>query len=334
LLCTDSALFCEYYNVVETGNWEHTNILWVTEPLIDFAERNAIELNDLKAIFTHCHAILLANRNKRIRPQLDDKILLGWNALLITALCKAYAATGIENYKKLAVNNAAFIENKFAKNDASYQHTYKNNQAKIPAFLDDYAYLIQALIQLQEISGNSKYLLQAKKIIEFVVEHFSEADTGFFYFTHQHQTDVIVRKKEVYDGAVPSGNATMAANLRYLSIIFDKKDWLNRSINMTVALGNAIVTYPTSFGVWASNMQMQTEGFKEIVITGLDVNTYLQPLLQKYVPNKILQTAVTEEAGFELQKGKAFNLNATFYSCKNYQCEAPENNFVIFLSKI
>jgi hypothetical protein len=334
LLGADSVLFCECYDVTAHGNWENTNILWVKEPLQDFAEKKAIEVNDLKAIFKNCHAILMATRNTRIRPQLDDKILLGWNALLITALCKAYAATGIENYKELAINNATFIENKFANNDASFQHTYKNNQAKIPAFLDDYAYLIQALTHLQEVSGNSKYLLQAKKITEFVIDNFSEVDTGYFYFTNQHQTDVIVRKKEVYDGALPSGNAIMVANLNYLSIIFDRKDWLKRSINMIEALGTAIVKYPTSFGVWASSIQLQTEGLKEIVITGLDAHKYIQPLLLKYVPNKILQTTLTEEIGFELLKGKSFNQNTTFYSCKNYKCDVPENNFVIFLSKI
>ena len=334
LLGNDAAIFSEYYDVTEHGNWEHTNILWVKEPLQDFAEKKAIEVNDLKAILEHCHHILMAHRNSRMRPQLDDKILLGWNALLITALCKAFAATGIENYKELAINNAKFIEYKFANKDASYQHTYKNNHAKIPAFLDDYAYLIQALIHLQEVAGDSKYLLQAKYTTEFVIENFSEANTGYFYFTNQYQSDVIVRKKEVYDGAVPSGNAIMVANLKYLSIIFDKKDWLERSINMMEALSNAIVKHPTSFGVWASNLQLQTEGFKEIVITGLDAHKYIQPLLLKYIPNKILQITFTEEKEFELLKGKSFSQDSIFYSCKNYQCDLPENNFVIFLSKI
>ena len=334
LLGNDAELFSEYYDVTEHGNWEHANILWVKEPLQDFAERKAIEVHDLKAILERCHHILMAYRNKRICPQLDDKILLGWNALLITALCKAYAATGKENYKKLASNNAKFIENKFANADGSYNHTYKNNQSKIPAFLDDYAYLIQAFIHLQEVSGNGNYLLQANKITDFVIENFSETDTGFFYFTHQLQTDVIVRKKEIYDGAVPSGNAIMASNLKYLSIIFDNNVWLERSINMIQALGNAIVKYQTSFGVWASCMQLETHGFKEIVVTGLSADKYIKPLLQKYLPNKILQTAVTENDGFKLLAGKIFNQDITFYSCKNYQCDVPENNFVIFLSKI
>ncbi len=334
LLGSDSDIFSEYYDVTESGNWEHTNILWVQETLTDFAERKAIEVQDLKAILRRCSDRLMAHRKTRIRPQLDDKILLGWNALLITALCKAYAATGVGNYKNLAITNYHFIEEKFVNSDGSYNHTYKNNQSKIPAFLDDYAYIIQAHIYLQEITGLNNYLIKAKKITEFVIKNFSEVDTGFFYFTNQHQTDVIVRKKEVYDGAIPSGNAVMASNLQYLSIIFNNQIWHQRWLNMVQSLGIAIVRHPTSFGVWASLLQSQTLGIKEIVITGFEANIFLPTLLSKYIPMKILQIADKEESDFTLLQGKDFEKAVTFYLCENYNCKQPVTDFRTFLELI
>lgn len=334
LLGNDSALYCEYYNVVTEGNWEHSNILWVQEPLQDFAERKAIEVQDLKAVIKRCNAILFAQRKNRIPPQLDDKILLGWNALTITALCKAYAATGVERYKQLAISNYQFIIKAFVAKDGSLYHTYKNGQAKIPAFLDDYAYFIQACIHLQEVSGESMYLTKAKDLAEYVIENFVEVDTGFFYYTNQHQADVIVRKKEVYDGAVPSGNAVMANNLLYLGVVFNKQNWREHAMDVAQNLGTAIIRYPTSFGVWASLVQMETNGIKEIVATGTGAKNYLKPILQIFLPNKIMQTATSFEKGFSLLEGKEFAKETMFYICENYSCKEPVDNFINFLPKL
>ena len=209
-------------------------------------------------------------RNKRIRPLLDDKIILGWNALMNTACCKAFAATGNEQYRKLAIDNMNFLLDKFkTKTPGEYFHTWKNDIAKYPAFLDDYAFLIQALIHLQEITADPVWLLKAKKIAEFVIENFTEQETGFFFFTNAGQKDVIIRKKEVYDGAVPSGNSIMAYNLHHLSILFDKKEWKDRSEKMIASLEQAIIRYPTSFGTWACLLQEKKNGTDEIIMTGI-----------------------------------------------------------------
>src|SRR5581483_5760088 len=107
-----------------------------------------------------------------------------------------------------------------------------DGQAKFPAFLDDYAGLIAALIQLQEVTGNAEYLLKAKEVMEFTLEGFSEEETGFFFFTHKDQQDVIVRKKEIYDGATPSGNSLMAFNLAQMGILFNRPEWGERAAGM------------------------------------------------------------------------------------------------------
>ncbi|MES2372299.1 MAG: thioredoxin domain-containing protein [Bacteroidota bacterium] len=324
LLGEDAPVFSSFYDVTENGNWEHTNILRVTKPLETFAEENNIPVNELQQKFSACREKLMEYRSKRIRPLLDDKILLGWNALLNTAYSKAYAALGDESYKAMAIRNMSFIETKLCDKEGTWYHTYKNG-ARIPAFLDDLAYLIQSYIHLQEITGVGEYLIKAQKLTEKVIAHFEEPESGFFFYTNKEQADVIVRKKEVYDGAVPSGNAVMAHNLLYLSIVFDHPEWGERARTMVSSLSKAILKYPGSFGVWALAQQLVTQGIVEIAITGQQAKTFLCPVLRKFLPNKILQAEETNSSFFPLLAGKTSGEQdrTTFYLCKNYACKAP-----------
>ena len=325
LLGNDAAVFSAFYDVKEKGNWEHTNILWITKPLQNFAAENNISVEELEQKLSACREKLMQYRDQRIRPLLDDKILLGWNALMNTAYSKAYAALGDASFKEMAITNMVFLESKFSNDNGSWQHTYKNNTARIPAFLDDYAYLIQSYIHLQEITGTGGYLLKAQKIMNWVIEHFEEPGTGFFFYTNKNQLDVIVRKKEVYDGAVPSGNAIMAHNLLYLSIVFDVPAWRERCSSLLNSLSKAITKYPGSFGVWAMAQQQVVKGILEIAITGQQAKNFLCPVLERYLPNKILQAEETNSQLFPLLAGKAGSNNnrTTFYLCKNYACKAP-----------
>lgn len=336
ILGEDAALFAACYDVSEKGNWEHTNILRITRPFEVIAAEKGMTMEVLETKLAQCRTILLQERSTRIRPQLDDKILLGWNALMITAHAKAYAALGEEAYLERARSSMAFLETRLAGKAGNWFHTYKNGQARIPAFLDDYAYLIQAYIHLQEMTGMGEYLLKARDLTEWVIAHFEEPDTGFFFYTHQQQQDVIVRKKEVYDGAVPSGNAMMAQNLFYLSIVFDRPAWAERSEGLAVALGNAITKHPGSFGVWAMLVQLMTAGMLEIAITGQQANTFLRPVLERFIPNKILQTEETNSDIFPLLAGKGRGMDAetAFYLCKNYACQAPFFTIDALLAKV
>ena len=336
LLGEDATVFCAYYDVTEKGNWEHTNILRIKEPIDSFAAAHGISAEALQQKLESAHERLMQYRSKRIRPLLDDKILLGWNALMNTAYSKAYAALGDIAYKEMAIRNMTFLESRFLANDGSWHHTYKNGQARIPAFLDDYAYLIQAYIHLQEITGMGEYLVKAQKLTEWVIIHFEEADTGFFFYTHQQQTDVIVRKKEVYDGAVPSGNAVMAHNLLYLSIVFDQPEWGERSRALISSLNKAITKYPGSFGVWAMALQLVTKGILEIAITGQQSREFLCPVLAKYIPNKILQAEETNSHVFPLLAGKTADKEGktAFYLCENYACKAPFSSVEVLLANV
>lgn len=333
VLGTEASLYKSFYGVTETGNWEHTNILWKPIDIETFAAKEGYSDKALlKKRLSACSKKLLEVRNRRIRPALDDKIILGWNALMITAYCKAYAATLNEHYKTIAVLSMQFLETNFknVQEPDAWFHTYKNGVAKIPAFLDDYAYLIQAMINLQEITGNQNYLIKAQQITSFVIAHFSENDV-FFYYTHQYQKDVIVRKKEVYDGATPSGNGIMAFNLHYLGIIFNNTSWIDRADKMAVTLSNAIIKYPSSFGVWASFVQQKVNEIKEIVLTGEEIMQSLPIVLNKYVPNKVIQT-VTQKNNLPLIENKFIKGENTFYLCKKYSCSQPLTDINAFLA--
>jgi uncharacterized protein YyaL (SSP411 family) len=334
LLGDDADLFMSYYQVAEKGNWEHTNILWLKDAPEKFVEEHGLEPAAWEKVLNRSKEILLAFRSKRIRPGLDDKILLGWNALMNTAYSKAYAALGNEAYRNRAIANMAFLENAFANKNGSWHHTYKNQLAKIPAFLDDYAYLIQAYIHLQEITGHSDYLLKAKTITELVCSQFSEPETGFFYFTNEHQTDILVRKKEVYDGAIPSGNAVMAANLWYLAGIFDLPIWKERAFGTMNSLEGAIVKYPTSFAVWASQIQQQVHGVLEIAVTGKIGDSQIQELMSPFIPNKIIQYGETNSGIFPLLQGRETKEPIAIYVCKAYKCQVPFFNIADFLANV
>lgn len=248
---------------------------------------------------------MLVHRSARPRPALDDKVLLGWNALMNTALSKAYAAIGDESFKELAVQNMDFLwEKYYDTGTGNFHHTYKNNKARYPAFLDDYAYLIQSLIHLQEITGNAEYLIKAKLLTEKVIAYFSDEDTGLFFFTHKEQSDVVIRKKEIYDGATPSGNSIMAWNLLYLEIIFNKPEWKERVVKMLKNVSETTVSYPTSFGVWSQIMHKMVNGVNELVILGPQPGNLHKEILHTFIPHKVLQVSATVNEDFPLLIGK------------------------------
>ncbi len=335
ILQEKAPLFCEFYGVKTNGNWEQKNILWVKEPLEKFALQREVAINDMLSLLETAKEQLMARRSRRVRPLLDDKILLGWNGLMNTAYCKAYAALGDTAYLETAVRNMHFLEHRMRSADGTWYHTCKNGVARIPAFLDDYACLIQAYIHLQEITGEGKYLLRARDLAGYVDTHFSEENTGFFFFTHAQQQDVIVRKKEVYDGAVPSGNAVMAQNLLYLSKVFDRMDWDRRVQKMLQSLENAFIKYPNSFGAWAVCLQQVAMGMLEIAIIGQQARGYIALVMQKFIPNKIVQTGETEERVFPLLAGKQVKEGEVlFFLCKDYACSNPSTDVVDFLAKM
>jgi hypothetical protein len=335
LLDNDADLICEYFDVSEHGNWDEKNILRTKTPLKIFAEKNNIPVEKLKNLIEHGKKKLLQARGTRIRPALDDKIILGWNALMNTACCKAFVATGKNEYRQLAIDNMEFLLKKFSVGDSKeFSHTWKNDIAKYPAFLDDYAFFIQACIHLHEITADTNWLRQAEQTTQFVIENFSEPETGYFYFTKIGQPDVIIRKKEVYDGAVPSGNSVMAYNLYQLAIFFDKREWKDRSMNMTSSLGHAISRYPASFAIWASLLLEMASGTFEIAIMGNNFRKLQLDLYNHYLPHRIMMASDTENDEFPLLAQKISPENPVIYLCKDFACQQPVESIARFMSLI
>jgi uncharacterized protein YyaL (SSP411 family) len=335
ILGEDADIFCGYYDITPQGNWEEKNILRVKEPLERISPVKNIDQTAVKNRLENGKRKLLEERNKRIHPLLDDKIILSWNALMNTACSKAFAATGNESYRQLAIRNMQFLLDRFKTTAPDeFFHTWKNETAKYPAFLDDYAFLVQALIHLQEITANSDWLVRAKAISEFVIEHFSEEDSGFFFYTKKGQPDVIVRKKEVYDGAVPSGNAVMAYNLYHLSILHDKKEWKQRSMDSLTSLGRAISRYPTSFGIWACLLLEIIAGTCEIVIRGINYSKQHMKVLAHYIPHRVLMVSDIQNPGFPLLTDKPVTDAISIWLCRDFACLPPVTTAEALISLI
>lgn len=324
VLGVDAELFCKYYDVTNHGNWEGTNILRVRKEPSLFARENNITEQELQEFLKKNRKILLDHRDKRVRPLLDDKIILGWNGLMNMALADAYEATGNEEYMQMAITNMQFLLNRFSGSDGlEFYHTWKDNVAKYPAFLDDYAFLIQALIRLSEITRDTNWLVKARDIAEYVLQNFSEPASGFFYFTSEKQKDVIIRKKEIYDGAVASGNSVMACNLQRLSVFFNLPAWKERAFKMIASLGDIIAKYPTSFGVWNNLMLELSSGTHEVAIIGKEAEVLHKQLLSKFLPFRAVMAFERGDENFVMAAGKPITEPASIYLCRDYVCQAP-----------
>lgn len=332
ILGEDAIIFSEYFDITPKGNWEGKNILRIKKAFDQFTKEKKLHSKELKKIIQTGKGKLLKERSKRPRPGLDDKIILGWNALMNCAYSKAYAATGNKHYKEIAIQNMGFLLSSYKAEGELLNHTWKNGQSKYPAFLDDYSYLISALMELAQITGKNHYLDKAKELTQTVIDNFTDQPSLFFYFTHKNQNDVLVRKKEIYDGATPSGNSIMANNLYRLSIVYNIPEWRMRSEKMVRSLSDVVIKYPTSFGIWLGLIFEMTDGTKEIAILGKDWEIYLEKLLGVYISHKLAQGSAIPLPGYPLLADKPEINETRIYLCENYACRQPVSTLQEFVS--
>lgn len=336
ILGKDAILFNEFYGVSEGGNWEHTNILWREITFEAFVEKHHLDLADFKNKMRECRQKLFEVRDKRIKPSLDDKVLLDWNALMATAYAKAYSALGNLEYKEAAERNISFLLKAFAKllpitigirefkgKSLGFYHTYKDGQAQYDAFLTDYAYLIDALIEIYFINSDTKCLTLAGELVEYVIEQFYDADEHLFYFTNANQSDIIVRKKELYDNATPSGNSTMVHNLQRLGTLLGKENYREIAQKMLLTLSETIEKYGGSFSRWSNAMVNEVHGIHEIAILGTEANDYANIINSWFVPNKVIMATQENRTDFPLLADKIVLDNTMVYVCQDYTCKIP-----------
>lgn len=328
----ETEAFCAFYDITAHGNWEEKNIIHRDIDTAAFAAKQGIEAAGFKKILRKARQALFAVRSKRIWPGLDDKILLGWNALMVSAFAQAYTATGTEKYRVNAVKSLEFLDNQFFdRQSGAAFHTWKNGAARITAFLEDYAFLIAAMIDVYQITFEEKWLNRAAEITELVIRLFYDPEDGLFFFTGIEQTDIILRKKDLYDNATPSGNSTMTRNLQRLSKYYGRTDWEAMAEKMLDTMHQSIVKFPGSFGRWAETLVNQEFPVREIAVVGPDAKSVAWALQQHYLPNTVIAAAELVNWPDKLKKlnqlpllaGKTGSETTQIYICRNFACQRP-----------
>jgi uncharacterized protein YyaL (SSP411 family) len=322
ILGEDAELFAQFYDVSEEGNWEEVNILWRQQSEDAFCRKHQLDKTIFSTKINACKQKLMAVRDTRIRPGLDDKILLAWNAMMCSAFAAAYQALRDERYKIVVEQNIAFIEKRFVI-DGHLRHTYKNGITQYDAFLDDYAFYILALIDAYQITFDVDYLAKAKKYLNHVITNFYDPNDGLFFYTSEEQNDIVIRKKELYDNATPSGNSSIALALARLSIYFDESQYQNILERMLLTMKDSVRLHSTSFSRWAQVMQQQTLGMREIVCVGEQAEIFAQELQAHYLPNTIYMVSKQGDETMPLLEGR-YNQGGTYiYVCTKQICQAP-----------
>ena len=324
ILGEDATAMAALYDVTEHGNWEEVNILHMQKGVQEWAKDCRLSEDEALAMLDEAKSKLMYSRNKRVRPATDDKIILGWNALFNQALSKAGQAFEKEEWIALAIQNMDFLWDSFEdKTNGQLLHTHKAGVSKYPAFLDDVAYLIQALLYLYEPTGSLDYLEKARALMHYAIENFSDEDQLFFYYTPSFQSDILVRKKDLYDGAIPSGNSIMAWNLHRLGLLFDQQEWRKRAEMMLETVKDAAVKYPTSYGTWSNLLLEYTQGTHEVLVLGPQARQMGQELLTRFIPNKVFMAAPAARLGYPLMEGRSPAPDTLIYICRNYACSLP-----------
>ncbi|WP_276132295.1 thioredoxin domain-containing protein [Polluticoccus soli] len=318
----DDELLQKHFGVVEEGNWEHTNILHVAMDIQTLAKETNYFRDELETRIAEARQKLFVAREKKIRPLTDDKCLLSWNALINTALSKAGAALGNSQYIQRAEEHMRWMLDVFLK-DGVLLHTWKQDVARIPAKLDDYAYLIQALLQLTSATGDEQWIVRANGLMEVVIRDFAHETGSFFYYSSAAQTDIPVRKVDLYDGATPSANSVMAHNMLWLGVYMERSEWLEQAHHMLRQMSSTASRYAYSFAYWAQLLQRYSQGLKTVICTGVDADKSLELLNEHFLPHASFVASKKEISDVPLVKLKFFSGQSRIFVCTHYECLPP-----------
>jgi len=276
-------------------------------------------------------ALLYEHRKHRIHPFKDDKILTDWNSLMITAFSKAAQVTGNEVYISFAKSGADFISEYLTDKSGKLLHRYRDGDSSISGNIDDYAFYIQALLDLYETSFSIDNLDEAKYMIDLAIHDFWDAETGGFFFSLKDSTELIVNQKEIYDGAIPSGNSIMILNLLRMSKITADADYEEKAMMINRAFSSIISRSPTAFAQALIGYDFGFGPSFEIVISSNEYDHYAHMMVKEirkcYQPAKIvlvktvsnnLQNIAPYVSGQNPINGKA-----AVYLCRNFSCDLP-----------
>jgi hypothetical protein len=323
ILKTDADLFIDFYGIDEESLWEDgKNILMQKETIAEFAKRKNSDVAELEKSLSVSRQKLFIEREKRTRPGLDDKALCSWNALMIKALTDLYGASGEDFYLKSATNTANFILNNFRKTDGSLVRSYKNKPSEITGFLEDYAFLIDALIGLYQVTFDEFWILEAQKLTKFTILNFYDKTDGFFWFTSNQSQELVSRKKEIHDNVIPSSNSAMAAVLFKLGHVFENENYSAMAEKMLKKVLTNLSKYPAAFSNWGILMIYNVDNFYDVVIAGEDAIPRKRDLERFYHPSKLLLGAKVK-SDLPLLKGRFVEGKTMIYVCSNSECKKP-----------
>ena len=323
LLGDDYSVFAEYYEINDTGYWEHGNyILMRSENLAQVLTKFSLTKAELDQKINACKGILKQEVKSRIMPGLDDKSITSWNAMMCTAYAKAYLSFGDLEYKEICLSSINFILNKLSKADGSLYRAYKNGTAKIDAFLDDYAFTIEALQHCYLVTNNEDYLIKAKTLTQLALTQFSNPKSDLLYYTNNSSSQLVARTSEISDNVIPASNSQMALNLFYLGTYFGNEDWTKRAEQMLNCVVSEMKAYGPGYSNWGCLALHLLFPFKEIVIVGNNVNEKLLSLYKEGITNAILAVSASE-SDLPLLLNRFDKQKTLIYVCENRTCKQP-----------
>lgn len=328
ILGDDSDVFCLYYDITDGGNFEGYNILNNNVNLSTVAFHFGKKESEVKEIIRRCKEKLFETRTKRVPPGRDEKILVSWNALMISAFLKGYRVTEETNFLRAAENCIKFIEQKMTKED-ELLHTYKDGQAKLRAYLDDYAYFVNALLDYFETSPSKKHLNIAIHYANYLLEHFWDENEKSFFFTGDNHEKLIVRTKNIFDLSLPSGNSVATGALLRLYHITQEKKYLDTALKVMESLSTMTAENPFGFGQLLNVIYMYLQKPIEIIIMNQGNAEICSYLARKFLPESILVSISKREQLDDLTQlpffvGKDYdNVKTKVYICKDFTCSLP-----------
>ena len=320
----DARIFNFFYDVSDAGNFEGENIPHADYTIDEAANALKIGAEDLQTSLDASRAKLFAAREKRVKPFRDEKVLTAWNGLMLAAFAEAAAIFNSAEYLEIAENNADFLlEN--LQSDNCLLRCWKDGAAKLNAYLEDYANFTDGLLELFQVSGEPKYLRAAKQFADLIIAEFWDEANGGFYFTAENHEELLLRTKDFYDNAVPSGNSVAADALLKLAKLTGIEKYENYAVNVMRLVAPQIRRYPNAFGRILAAAAFYLNPTKEIVIIGKPENELTREIWNEYLPFKIVVTTAAADADLIplLENRRMIENKATAYVCEKFICQKP-----------
>ena len=336
----NAEIFCEYYDITPHGNFEGENILHVQTPSDIFARKLGMDQDELESLLADGRQKLFAEREKRIKPGLDDKILTSWNGIMIRGMAMGYQLTGKPEYLTACEKSAEFVLTTLSQDDGLLLRTYRAGKSHLNAYLEDYSYFIAGLIALYEASFEPKWLSEAERLAHIMIDQFGDESGDGFFFTGKAHESLIVQSKSAYDGATPAGASMAIHSLLRLAKHLDKPEFHDKAVETLKLYFHQMDVMPSGSGQLLCELAFLLSTPKEIAIIGEKGETKTEAMLAAlhgmYLPNKIVAlNEPAEETTLPLLANKPqIDNSATVYVCENYVCQAPTTDVEGFVGML